>query len=78
MVLNDFDYFNLETKYGSESQDLIGIIKEGSEEIDVTRISINPFQPFETEDGFEKINHTLAYESAISKVVALSLSLIHI
>lgn len=72
LVLNDFDYFNLETKYGSESQDLIGIIKEGSEEIDVTRISINPFQPFEIEDGFEKINHTLAYESAISKVVALS------
>lgn len=72
LVLNDFDYFNLETKFGDESQDLIGIIKESSEEIDVTRISINPFQPFETEDGFQKENHTLAYESAKSKLVALS------
>ena len=25
LVLNDFDYFNLETKFGDESQDLIGI-----------------------------------------------------
>lgn len=72
LVLNDFNYFNLETKFGSESQDLIGVIKEGSEEIDVTRISINPFQPFEIEDGFQKDNHSLAYDSAKSKLVALS------
>lgn len=72
IVLNDFDYFNLVTKFGKETESLQNVIQPYSEIIDVTKISINPLEPFETDEGIEKNNHPLVFESVKSKIVALS------
>lgn len=77
LVLNDFDYFRLQTPYDRDSKQLQAVIAEETQIIDGSKISVNPLQPFATNLTDEKEEEMPAYRRTKKKFNAIVQALIN-
>lgn len=77
LVLNDFDYFKLQTPYDRDSKQLQAVIAEETQIIDGSKISVNPLQPFATNLTDEKEEEMPAYRRTKKKFNAIVQALIN-
>lgn len=77
LVLNDFDYFKLQTPYDRDSKQLQAVISEETQIIDGSKISVNPLQPFATNLTDEKEEEMPAYRRTKKKFNAIVQALIN-
>lgn len=77
LVLNDFDYFKLQTPYDRDSKQLQAVIAEETQVIDGSKISVNPLQPFATNLTDEKEEEMPAYRRTKKKFNAIVQALIN-
>lgn len=77
LVLNDFDYFKLQTPYDRDSKQLQSVIAEETQIIDGSKISVNPLQPFATNLTDEKEEEMPAYRRTKKKFNAIVQALIN-
>ena len=77
LVLNDFDYFKLQTPYDRDSKQLQAVIAEETQIIDGSKISVNPLQPFATNLTDEKEEEMPAYRRPKKKFNAIVQALIN-
>lgn len=67
LVLNDFDYFRLETPHQRDSKQLQEAIKRETQIIDASKVSVNPLQPFAKNRTEEKEEEIPAYDRSKKK-----------
>jgi hypothetical protein len=77
LVLNDFDYFKLQTPYNRDSKQLQAVIAEETQIIDGSKISVNPLQPFAKNLTDEKEEEMPAYRRTKKKFNAIVQALIN-
>lgn len=77
LVLNDFDYFRLQTPYDRDSKQLQAVIAEETQIIDGGKISVNPLQPFAKNLTDEKEEEMPAYRRTKKKFNAIVQALIN-
>lgn len=77
LVLNDFDYFKLQTPYNRDSKQLQAVIAEETQIIDGSKISVNPLQPFAKNLTDEKEAEMPAYRRTKKKFNAIVQALIN-
>lgn len=77
LVLNDFDYFKLQTPYDRDSKQLQAVIAEETQIIDGSKISVNPLQPFARNLTDEKEEEMPAYRRTKKKFNAIVQALIN-
>lgn len=77
IVLNDFDYFRLETPHNRDTKQFQNAIIEETQIIDGSRISINPLQPFAKNKTEEKEEETPAYRRSKKKFNTIIQTLIY-
>ena len=77
IVLNDFDYFRLETPHNRDTKQFQNAIIEETQIIDGSRISINPLQPFAKNKTEEKEEEIPAYGRSKKKFNTIIQTLIY-
>ena len=77
IVLNDFDYFRLETPHNRDTKQFQNAIIEETQIIDGSRISINPLQPFAKNRTEEKEEEIPAYGRSKKKFNTIVQTLIY-
>lgn len=77
IVLNDFDYFRLETPHNRDTKQFQNAIIEETQIIDGSRISINPLQPFAKNKTEEKEEEIPAYRRSKKKFNTIIQTLIY-
>ena len=77
IVLNDFDYFKLETPHNRDTKQFQNTIIEETQIIDGSRVSINPLQPFAKNKTEEKEEEIPAYGRSKKKFNTIIQTLIY-
>lgn len=77
IVLNDFDYFRLETPHNRDTKQFQNAIIEETQIIDGSQISINPLQPFAKNKTEEKEEEIPAYGRSKKKFNTIIQTLIY-
>ena len=77
IVLNDFDYFRLETPHNRDTKQFQSTIIEETQIVDGSRISINPLQPFAKNRTEEKEEEIPAYGRSKKKFNTIVQTLIY-
>jgi hypothetical protein len=77
LVLNDFDYFKLQTPYNRDSKQLQAVIREETQIIDGSKISVNPLQPFAKNMTDEKEEEQPAYRRSKKKFNSIIQALVY-
>ena len=77
LVLNDFDYFRLETPHYRDTKQFQNAIKEETQIIDGSIISVNPLQPFAKNRTEEKEEEIPAYGRSKKKFNTIVQTLIY-
>ena len=77
IVLNDFDYFRLETPHNRDTKQFQNAIIKETQIIDGSRISINPLQPFAKNKTEEKEEEIPAYGRSKKKFNTIIQTLIY-